>query len=84
MRHIISSIFIVILWMSANGFAEPNSASMNCTRHGGQIDIRSTQHGDSYTICVFPESYTRDGFFPRSECEEWDFLEGRCMYSQCL
>ena len=46
----------------------PNPASVYCEEQGGQVEIR-TDDGGQYGVCLF-----EDG----SECEEWDFYEGKC------
>ena len=53
----------------------PNPASFYCQEMGYQLDMRETDQG-TVGMCVF-----HDG----SECEEWDFLAGRCgqSYSYC-
>lgn len=57
-----------------SGLANP--ASVYCEGLGYQLELRSDDKG-SFGICVFPDG---------SECDEWDFLSGRCgqEYSYCV
>jgi putative hemolysin len=45
-----------------------NPASVYCEGLGYELELRSDETG-SYGVCIFPDG---------SECEEWDFLAGRC------
>jgi len=53
----------------------PNPASFYCEEMGYQLKMEDTEEG-TRGICVF-----HDG----NQCEEWDFLSGRCgqRYSYC-
>ena len=53
----------------------PNPASFYCTEMGYDLEMRETKAG-TQGICIFPDG---------SECEEWDFLAGRCgaVFSYC-
>jgi putative hemolysin len=57
----------------APGLANP--ASVYCEGLGYTLDLRTDDSG-SYGVCIFPDG---------SECDEWDFLAGRCgqEYSYC-
>jgi hypothetical protein len=46
----------------------PNPASFYCQELGYQLEMRETEEG-TQGVCVF---------FDGSECEEWEFLAGRC------
>lgn len=46
----------------------PNPASFYCQELGYQLETRETDQG-TQGICIF---------FDGTECEEWDFLAGRC------
>lgn len=46
-----------------------NPASEYCIKNGGQSEIRTNADGSQYGICVFKNGV---------ECEEWDFMAGRC------
>ena len=46
----------------------PNPASFYCQELGYQLEMRETEEG-TQGVCVF---------FDGTECEEWDFLAGRC------
>jgi putative hemolysin len=52
-----------------------NPASVYCEQLGYKLELRTTGEG-SQGVCVFPDE---------SECEEWDFLSGRCgqVFSHC-
>ena len=59
---------------SAAGIANP--ASVYCEGLGFELELRTTEAGTT-GICIFPDG---------SECDEWDFLAGRCgqEHSYCL
>lgn len=46
----------------------PNPASFYCQEMGYELELRETDQGTE-GICIFPDS---------TECEEWEFLSGRC------
>ncbi len=46
----------------------PNPASFYCQEMGYNLEMKETDAG-TQGICVFPDG---------SECDEWDFLAGRC------
>jgi putative hemolysin len=46
-----------------------NPASVYCTEHGGKLEIRDGQDGQT-GYCVFDD---------KSECEEWAFFRGECV-----
>jgi putative hemolysin len=52
-----------------------NPASVYCEGLGYELELRSDEAG-SFGICMFPDG---------TECEEWDFLAGRCgqQHSYC-
>lgn len=50
------------------GIGMPNPASVYCEEHGGALDIRDSDAGQT-GMCVFPDG---------SECEEWAFFRGEC------
>ena len=50
----------------ASGLANP--ASVYCEGLGYKLELRTDDTG-SYGVCIFPDG---------SECDEWDFLAGRC------
>jgi len=56
-----------------SGMANP--ASVYCQELGYELEMRETEEG-TIGVCVFPDG---------KECEEWDFLSGRCgqEYSYC-
>ncbi len=47
----------------------PNPASVYCEEQGGQLEIRTDDVGGQYGVCIFDDG---------SECEEWDFYNGKC------
>ena len=53
----------------------PNPASFYCQEMGYQLELRDTEEGTE-GICVFPDG---------KECEEWEFLAGKCAieWSYC-
>ena len=46
-----------------------NPASVNCTRKGNRLEIRTAADGSQVGICIFPDG---------NECEEWAFFRGEC------
>jgi len=54
----------------------PDPAAVYCTQLGYQYDIREDEEGNQYGVCIFPDG---------SECDAWDFFEGKCgkEYSYC-
>jgi putative hemolysin len=46
----------------------PNPASFYCQEMGYELEMRDTDNG-TQGICIFPDG---------KECDEWDFLAGRC------
>ena len=46
----------------------PNPASFYCQEMGYEVEMRETDQG-TQGICIFPDG---------NECDEWDFLAGRC------
>ena len=46
----------------------PNPASFYCQEMGYELELRDTDKG-TQGICIFPDG---------KECDEWDFLAGRC------
>jgi len=59
-----------------SGVGIANPASVYCEGLGYELKLVSDELG-SHGICVFPDG---------SECEEWDFLSGRCgqEHSYCV
>jgi putative hemolysin len=53
-----------------------NPASVYCEGLGYQLELRNDESG-TYGMCIFPDG---------SECDEWDFLAGRCgqEHSYCV
>jgi putative hemolysin len=53
----------------------PNPASFYCQEMGYLVEMRETDEG-TQGVCIFPDG---------KECEEWDFLAGRCAieWSYC-
>lgn len=53
-----------------------NPASVYCQELGYELEMRETEEG-TIGVCIFPDG---------EECEEWDFLSGRCgqEYSFCV
>jgi len=62
--------------VSENASSIANPASVYCEGLGFELELRTSDEG-SFGVCKF-----LDG----SECEEWDFLSGRCgqNHSYCL
>jgi len=60
---------------SGNTAGIANPASVYCEGLGYELEMRTTDVGTS-GICIFPDG---------SECDEWDFLSGRCgqEFSYC-
>lgn len=54
---------------SSQNIGLANPASTYCIENGGKLEIRKTQNGADYGVCIF------DNF----ECEEWDFYRGTCQ-----
>lgn len=54
---------------------QPNPASFYCEEMGYRLEMRE-EEGGTVGICILPKG---------KECEEWDFLAGRCgqEYSFC-
>jgi putative hemolysin len=46
-----------------------NPASVHCIENSGTLEIRTSEDGSQYGVCVFSNG---------SECEEWAFLKGEC------
>ena len=46
-----------------------NPASVNCTKLGGTLDIRTRPDGGQYGVCLFVDNL---------QCEEWALLRGDC------
>jgi putative hemolysin len=84
-------IIVLVLVLSACAKSEPevkeesgagntsgiaNPASVYCAGMGFELELRTSAEG-SFGVCKFPDG---------SECEEWDFLSGRCgqEYSYCV
>jgi putative hemolysin len=53
----------------------PNPASFYCQEMGYKLELRESDQGTE-GICIFPDG---------KECEEWDFLAGKCAieWSYC-
>lgn len=47
----------------------PNPASQYCENQGDTLTIITDQNGNQYGICKFDDS---------TECEEWDYFNGKC------
>jgi hypothetical protein len=47
-----------------------NPATANCELKGYRSQIRITEDGSQYGVCIFPDG---------SECEEWAFFRGECL-----
>lgn len=47
-----------------------NPASAFCEQHGGRLEMRSTEDGGQFGVCIFADD---------SECEEWAFFRGECI-----
>lgn len=58
------------------GAALANPASVYCEGLGYELELRTDDTG-SYGVCIFPDG---------SECDEWDFIAGRCgqEHSYCV
>jgi hypothetical protein len=54
--------------MIGPGAGLPNPASAYCTGLGYELEMRTNENGE-YGVCVFPDG---------TECDEWDFMAGRC------
>lgn len=78
MKMLQKTVMFCALLASLNMFALPNPASENCIRAGGRSEIRSTDRGDQYGVCVWGERGSN-----YSECEEWRLLRGQCQQGQC-
>lgn len=54
----------------------PNPSAVYCKGNGYDYQIRTDKDGNQYGVCVFPDD---------SECDGWDFFEGKCgqQYSFC-
>lgn len=50
-------------------FQLANPASIYCKEQGGELIIKENNYGE-YGVCVFGDG---------SECEEWEFYDGKCM-----
>jgi putative hemolysin len=76
-------VLIVILGIGLSGCGTPtkeaenqstsdaglaNPASVYCEGLGFELELRTDDAG-SFGVCIFPDG---------SECDEWDFLAGRC------
>lgn len=46
-----------------------NPASVHCIENSGILEIRTSEDGSQYGVCVFSNG---------SECEEWAFFKGEC------
>jgi putative hemolysin len=86
MSNIKKSLFVVVIVILAVGLSgcgttekeaagQPtagpglaNPASVYCEGLGYELELRTDDTG-SYGVCIFPDG---------SECDEWDFLAGRC------
>lgn len=51
----------------SSGLANP--AAVYCEELGYTNEAREDESGGVYGVCIFPDG---------SECEQWDFLAGRC------
>jgi hypothetical protein len=69
-------IFFFNLLISPGVKALANPAAVYCKELGYKYRIEKTETGEEYGICEFPNG---------SECEEWEFLKGKCgkSYSYC-
>lgn len=47
-----------------------NPATANCELKGYRSQVRTTEDGRQYGVCIFPDG---------SECEEWAFYRGECI-----
>ncbi len=47
----------------------PNPASVNCTKHGGTLKVKTGKAGGQTGICTFSNG---------KQCEEWAFLRNQC------
>jgi putative hemolysin len=47
----------------------PNPASVYCTEHGNQSEIRTAADGSQSGVCIFPDGNT---------CDEWAYFRGEC------
>jgi uncharacterized protein len=47
----------------------PNPASVFCQEQGYQSELRTTEDGSQYGVCLFPDG---------SECGEWAYYRGEC------
>jgi putative hemolysin len=45
-----------------------NPASVHCAEQGGNLEMRTDEHGQ-YGVCIFDDG---------SECEEWKYYRGEC------
>jgi putative hemolysin len=59
--------------VSSTATPEPeiaNPATVNCELKGYRSQVRITEDGSQYGVCIFPDG---------SECEEWAFYRGECV-----
>jgi putative hemolysin len=49
------------------GMADPSI--VYCTEIGYETKIKIDEHGNQYSVCIFPD---------RNECDSWDFYRGKC------
>ncbi|MBC7473429.1 MAG: DUF333 domain-containing protein [Candidatus Sericytochromatia bacterium] len=64
---------IVIPNPSNSSGAIANPASQFCINNGGKLDIRTDSTGSQNGVCIFED---------KSECDEWDFYNGKCKKGQ--
>ena len=78
MKNIIFSVIIGMMLLSGSFIQQAasseeveiaNPASAYCVQSGYTLEIRSSDGGGQYGVCIFPDG---------SECEEWAFFRNEC------
>ena len=75
MRKAITTLVLAIALASCSGADEAttttaglaNPASVFCEEQGGSVDIRTSENGDQFGVCVFADG---------TEVEEWAYFRG--------
>lgn len=65
-------IVFPFLLLSTTAFSIPNTASVYCTHHGGQLELMNEPSG-VIGVCIFHD---------KSYCEEWSYARKICKPSQ--
>lgn len=47
----------------------PNPASVKCIQDGHKLEIRTSENGGQYGVCINAQG---------KECEEWAYFRGEC------